>query len=273
MTKSFTRSDDLSGATFTQVELRGARFDGCTLADAVVRGGDASGMEIDDPLLLDEEGALLVNGVNVLPFVDAELNRRFPGRELRRAQTPDEFRSAWAAVENTWASTLGRAANLPEGAVNASIDGEWSFAQTLRHLVMAIDTWLGKAVLRRERPYHPIGQPNIEYELDGNDPSVFAAGHPNPLMVDRLNGGTGHGPRRDELGRRLHPSNCRTAGTVNGHARASRGSEFAWTRRIGRLSSRAPVGDHDCTLGGMTDRTNVRPPAMSASCHAHSSSG
>lgn len=178
MTKSFTRSDDLSGATFTQVELRGARFDGCTLADVVVRGGDASGMEIDDPLLLNEEGVLLVNGVNVLPFVDAELNRRFPGRELRQARTPDEFRSAWSAVEDTWASTLDRAADLPEGAVNASVGGEWSFAQTLRHLVMATDTWLGKAVLRRELPYHPIGQPNVEYELDGNDPSVFQTGTP-----------------------------------------------------------------------------------------------
>ena len=56
---------------------------------------------------------------------------------------------------------------MPAGTVDVSVDGEWSFAQTLRHLVMATDTWLGKAVLGLEQPYHPLGQPNAEYETDG----------------------------------------------------------------------------------------------------------
>ena len=56
-----------------------------------------------------------------------------------------------------------------------SVDGEWSFAQTLRHLVMATDTWLGRAVLEQERPYHPLGMPNAEYATDGEDMSVFPA--------------------------------------------------------------------------------------------------
>lgn len=56
--------------------------------------------------------------------------------------------------------------------------GEWSFAQTLWHLVMATDTWLRGAVLRIDRPYHPIGVPNVEYAADGHDPSVFAPGAP-----------------------------------------------------------------------------------------------
>jgi len=38
---------------------------------------------------MEEGGVLLVNGVNVAPLVDAELDRRFPGRELRRARGPD----------------------------------------------------------------------------------------------------------------------------------------------------------------------------------------
>lgn len=37
---------------------------------------------------------------------------------------------------------------MPEGAVDVSIDGEWSFAQTLRHLAFAADTWLSKAETR-----------------------------------------------------------------------------------------------------------------------------
>ncbi len=62
---------------------------------------------------------------------------------------------------------------MPAGTVDVSVGGEWSFAQTLRHLVMATDTWLGHAILEVEQPYHPIGQPNVEYETDCNDMSIF----------------------------------------------------------------------------------------------------
>ena len=51
----------------------------------------------------------------------------------------------------------------------------WSFAPTLRHLVMATDTWLGRGILEIEQPYHAIGQPNAEYETDGYDLSVFSS--------------------------------------------------------------------------------------------------
>lgn len=52
---------------------------------------------------------------------------------------------------------MARAAALPKGSVNVSVAGEWSFAQTLRHLVHATDMWLGKAVLERAEPFHPLG--------------------------------------------------------------------------------------------------------------------
>ena len=89
-----------------------------------------------------------VNGVDVIPFVEAELNRRFPGRADRRAEDPDGLRAAWATLERTWAATVDRAAAMPAGTVDVSVDGEWSFAQTLRHLVLATDTWLGRASWR-----------------------------------------------------------------------------------------------------------------------------
>ena len=34
-------------------------------------------------------GSLIVNGVDVVTFVDAELDRQFPGREMQKAQTPE----------------------------------------------------------------------------------------------------------------------------------------------------------------------------------------
>src|SRR3954447_11302249 len=103
---SFTRSDDLREARFTDTNLQGARFAGANLTQAVLRGVDVAGVEIDSPWLLEEGGALLVNGVDVVPFVDAELNRRFPGRAERKASSPEALRAAWAALERTWAATL-----------------------------------------------------------------------------------------------------------------------------------------------------------------------
>lgn len=162
--------------TFLDENLRGARFERTDLSGAVLRGVDVAGMDLDAPWLFDGGPGLVVNGVDVTAYVDAELDRRFPGRAMRAAEDPESLRSAWAAVEAAWGPVLDRVAGLPEGTVEVRADGEWSFSETLRHLVMATDTWLAKAILGQEHPYHPIGMPNAEYALDGHDPSVFSPG-------------------------------------------------------------------------------------------------
>lgn len=180
---SFSRSDDLRGARFSDVSLHGARFVRSDLSGVVMRAVDVSGAEIDAPWLFDGDAPVLVNGVDIRPFVDAELDRRFPGRERRHAADPDALRSAWSAVEGAWAGAVDRAAAMPAGTVDVSIDGEWSFAQTLRHLIMATDVWLRRAILGVEQPFHPIGVPNAEYATDGGDLSVFSDATPAYAQV------------------------------------------------------------------------------------------
>jgi hypothetical protein len=182
------RSGDMQGARFERADLRWARFVESDLSDVVMRAVAVAGADIDAPWLLDGESSLLVNGVDVAPFVDAELDRRFPGRSQRRASDPDGLRAAWSRLERTWAVTLERVAAMPDGTVDVQVDGEWSFAQTLRHLVMATDVWLGRAVLGRES-LHPIGQPHAEYETDGYDMSVFSAQHPRYAEVLEVRAG------------------------------------------------------------------------------------
>lgn len=179
---TFDSSADLRGAEFTDVDLSGARFDRCFLSGVVMRGVDVRDLEIDAPWLAEagrSPSSLVVNGVDVTAYVDAELDRRFPGRAERGATDPEGLRSAWAALERTWAATLERAGAMPAGTVDVSVAGEWSFAQTLRHLVMATDVWLRRSILGVEQPYHPLGQPFAEYEADGYDTSFFAAGTPS----------------------------------------------------------------------------------------------
>jgi DinB family protein/pentapeptide repeat protein len=188
MAARFTQSDDLQGAEFVNADLRGARFRGSDLSGVVMRAVDVSGADVDAPWLF-EGGSLVVNGVDVIPFVEAELNRRFPGRGDRHAGDPAGLRAAWAALERTWAGTLERVAAMPAGTVDVSVGGEWSFAQTLRHLVMATDAWLGRSILGIERPFHPIGQPNAEYETDGNDMSIFATVTPSYAEVLEVRAG------------------------------------------------------------------------------------
>src|SRR4029450_4980474 len=86
---TFSRSDDLQGAKFVDANLCGARFVRSDLSGVVMRAVDVQGADIDAPWLLDGESSLRVNGVDVAPLVEAELNRRFPGRVDRRAKDPD----------------------------------------------------------------------------------------------------------------------------------------------------------------------------------------
>jgi hypothetical protein len=176
---TFTRSDDLRGAQFVGTDLRGARFVGADLSGAVMRGIEMQRADIDSPWLFDGDGFLRVNGVDVLPYVEAELNRRFPGRARRRAGDPDGMRAAWAALERAWATTLDRVAAMPPGAVDVSVDGEWSFAQTLRHLILATDMWLSGPILGLERPFHPLGLVDRGTANDGFDTSVLTTTAPS----------------------------------------------------------------------------------------------
>ncbi|HET8664700.1 MAG TPA: DinB family protein [Nocardioides sp.] len=166
-------------ATYTDTEeFRGARFVGCDLSGVVMRGVAIDAADIDAPWIFEGDSYFKLNGVDVLPFVDAELNRRFPGRELRTAPDPDGLRGAWAALESSWSAVLDRVSAMPTGTVDRSVDGEWSFAQTLRHLVLATDMWLGKGIRELDQPFHPLGLSDASMADEGWDMSVFTTEEP-----------------------------------------------------------------------------------------------
>lgn len=186
---TFTGSDDLQEAEFADADLRGARFVRSDLSRVVMRAVDVRGADIDAPWLSEGGSFLRVNGVDVIPFVEAELDRRFPGRADRHAADPEGLRAAWASLERTWTATLVRVASMPAGTEDVSVGGEWSFAQTLRHLVLATDAWLGSSILELERPYHPIGQPDASFVADGRDTSIFTTVTPSYAEVLEVRAG------------------------------------------------------------------------------------
>jgi len=189
MMATFTRSDELRGAEFVDVDLRDSRFVRTDLSGAVMRGVEVQRLEIDAPWLFDGDSFLRVNGVDVTPFVDAELNRRFPGRADRRTADPAGIRAAWATLQRTWAALLERVATMPTGTVDISVAGEWSFAQTLRHLVLATDAWLGRGILELEQPFHPLGQTDASAAGEGLDMSIFTTVTPSYAEVLEVRAG------------------------------------------------------------------------------------
>jgi uncharacterized damage-inducible protein DinB len=102
---------------------------------------------------------LVVNGVDVVPFVEAELDRRHPDRPRFRPTAADEFREAWDVNERLWEATVERARRLPPDLLHASVGGEWSFTQTLRHLAFATESWIGRCILGDPSPWHPLSLP------------------------------------------------------------------------------------------------------------------
>ncbi|MDX6246750.1 MAG: hypothetical protein QOF10_110 [Kribbellaceae bacterium] len=145
---------DLNQALFRDVDLSGARFQGVDFTGAVLRGAELVNVEISG-----EISNLTINGVDVAPLVNAELDRRFPDRVKMRPTDVAGFREAWDVVERLWDGTVIRARGMQPEQLHERVDGEWSFIETLRHLVFATDSWIRRAILGDPKPWDALDLP------------------------------------------------------------------------------------------------------------------
>jgi hypothetical protein len=169
----FTK-EDLSGSRFENVYLTDAHFHDVDLSNASFRSVDLSGVRISGAALVNidisgEVENLRVNGVDVVPLVEAELNRRYPDRVKMRPTDADGFREAWDILERLWQSTIERGRRMPADLLHERVEGEWSFIETLRHLVFATDAWVRRAILGEPSPWDPLDLPHDEMP---DEPSI-----------------------------------------------------------------------------------------------------
>jgi hypothetical protein len=176
---------DLSGAQLRAVDLTGAQLRGVDLSGAVMRGVELANVDIYGEIV-----NVTVNGVDVGPLVDAELNRRYPDRAKMRPAGPAGFGEAWDTPERLWGLTVERARRLPPEPLHESVGGEWSFIETLRHLVFATDAWIRRAILGDPVAVGPPG-PAV-----GRD-ARHAGGAPGPLGAALAGHGARAAPRPD----------------------------------------------------------------------------
>lgn len=134
--------------------MTGVRFRGLDLKGAVMRGVELVDVDIDG-----EIQNVTVNGVDIGPLVEAELDRRHPERAKMRPTDPAGFREAWGILDGLWDETVARARRLDPDLLHERIDGEWSFIETLRHLVFATDAWVRRAILGDPSPWDPLDLP------------------------------------------------------------------------------------------------------------------
>jgi DinB superfamily/Pentapeptide repeats (8 copies) len=152
-------SEQWRRARFDVADLRGARFTDCDMSGVTIRDCWLESVSISGYV-----SNVTVNGVDVTGYVNAELDRRHPERvQLREGQSAEDVRGIWDTIERLWAQATERAAKLPAQALDQQVNDEWSFAQTLRHLVFITDAWASRTVLDEERPYHPLGLPQSWY--------------------------------------------------------------------------------------------------------------
>jgi len=176
---------DLSGAQLIAVDLSDARFRGVDLNRVVMRGVELAGVDIHGDIQ-----DVTINGVDIGPLIDAELNRRYPDRVRMRPSDPAGFLEAWDTLEGLWADTVELAADLDPDLLHVSVDGEWSFVETLRHLVFATDAWVRRAMLGDPAPWDPLDLPWDEMQ---DTPGIPRDRYARPSLATVL------GLRRDRM--------------------------------------------------------------------------
>ena len=134
--------ENLAGAEFRECDLSRARLVGVVMQDAEIDG-----------LVTN----LVVNGVEVMGYVEAELDRRHPVRLLIRSDEPADLREAWRQLREDWAVTVERVRSMPAGCEHQRVDDEWSMVETLRHLVFVHDSWFRRCVLGLTEPFTVMG--------------------------------------------------------------------------------------------------------------------
>ena len=160
-------SEDLRGSRFEDVDLSAARFHIVDLSGADFEAIDLTGAVLRDVDLVDVEMVgkvdnLSINGVDVGPLIEAELNRRDPERATLHPTTARAFREAWTFAHAAWDPVIERARRIRPDLLHERVNGEWSFIETQRHLLFVTDAWVKRTMLGDSSPYDALDLPTTE---------------------------------------------------------------------------------------------------------------
>ncbi len=167
----------LTNARVRRIEGINARITGAFFLNASIDG--------------DFEG-LTMNGVLVAPLIESELKKQHPILARNNSRSAEALRTGVEDVYAVWDGLEQRAAALDDAQLHERVDEEWSFAETMRHLIYATDCWFRRGVLDEPQPFHTLGVthseahgqvPGIDLEATPTYAEVIAARRENQAAV------------------------------------------------------------------------------------------
>jgi hypothetical protein len=151
------KAPNLSGRDVEDLGLHNSRVRRMGMVNARVTGAYMLNASIEG----DFEG-LRMNGVLVAPLIEAELKKQHPILARNDSRSADALRAGVEDVYAVWDGLERRAAALAEPQLHERVDEEWSFVETMRHLIYATDCWFRRGVLDEAEPFHAIGLTHTE---------------------------------------------------------------------------------------------------------------
>jgi DinB superfamily len=75
------------------------------------------------------------------------------------ADDADGLNAAYARITEMWLEAEARARAVDSTLLDERVDGEWSFLETVRHLIFATDSWVNGILLGNSPDFHALGMP------------------------------------------------------------------------------------------------------------------
>ena len=144
---------DLSESVFWGVNMHNAMFRDADFSGSTFFNTGWQNVSIEGVI-----GGLVVNGVDVTECVNAN-DRWYPLRNQLSPQTAEGMRSTWSALCAEWDLLFGRLHSMDPHVPTASVNGEWSLRDTLRHLLFAMDKWFTLPILGAQQ-FSSLALPN-----------------------------------------------------------------------------------------------------------------
>jgi hypothetical protein len=147
-------------------QIGDARDDATDTGEATDTGatGDKT-MDASQPPAQDAStGEASTGSIDVTALTAAELDRRHPELvQLRRMETASDYRDMWGTIERLWSDTVAQVQHLPAPALHERVGDDWSFVETMRHLIFITDSWASRTIRDEPMPYDPLGLPETAY--------------------------------------------------------------------------------------------------------------
>ncbi len=184
----------ITGAAFNMVNMPDSVFSNTSLNNSVFKCSNLENAVIAETFLRNMKisfclyDGLTIDGIEVLPLVEAEKDRLDPERirlRIKNPFDPDEVKKVMHHLDEVRDGFYAFLRSTPHELLIKKPKGidRWSALEHVRHLVFAEDLYLNHRLLNNNIPYNPIG---MIPDFLKNDPSFNEVGSKPTEYLDEV---------------------------------------------------------------------------------------